>query len=714
MADVRIGVSADTKGLDSGLDNTAKGVDKVTDAVDDLGKGARRAAQEIDRVEVSARRLERVQKILQAELGRTVSPEEARSTIDRFEEMRQNRHLTGGAKIRQFRTFEDWHSGNASMFVDPREADRYRRRIITMATGSVPVAPGGGGGGGGGVWGTPDTPGSNMMRSGMRGAMRVGGGLLALSGIMGVMSMAGRAVEQSRGESMSTDQLLRSVGDVTGGFEDMRRTVRDSTRDLGVAFTDAAEMARQFAKEADADANVNIGTNLRTGMGMGRAYGLDPRVGVGFMAQMRHYGGIGGDDPSGRRMALLVAEAIERGGVTAKADELMSAVANFTTQVARLTLTNPNVAGFAGAMAGLTGMNVPGLGPNEAANMLMTANAAMARGGGMGEAGQNFTYGALTRAHGNINPMLAMAIAEQGLFGSGQSLANSRLGQFYAGRGMDVSGLSGTTNLELIRQEIDRQYGNSPLALDAFKNYFGLQSQGQALALYEMRGARLGGLEGLVGAAGLDVSQVSATGIQKLADIGAADPMTLRLRADEMMGRSDISDAERSRLGQLRSGTDTEALRTEMARIVATREQEANIGTDIRNSTVNIENKLTEIGAKVLPLIETIQSSVVKIANTLAPTEKTAWESTKDNAAAALMTLMSPATTARMLTQSMRESGGGDLPASNPAGSPSGSSRSVLDLNLTGRFLDMLGRPAAELDDTSVQVPLPNPAGVQR
>lgn len=113
------------------------------------------------------------------------------------------------------------------------------------------------------------------------------------------------------------------------------------------------------------------------------------------MAQARHFGQVGADDKDGRKFALMIAESIEKGGNTAKAGEVLTAVTNFSSQVARLALSTPNAAGFAGALAGLTSTHTPGLDPTNAASMLMQVDGSIRQGGGMGEAGLNFTYGAL-------------------------------------------------------------------------------------------------------------------------------------------------------------------------------------------------------------------------------------------------------------------------------------------------------------------------------
>lgn len=567
MTDVRIGVKAETHGMDAGMNRTDQQVNKVKRSVEDLGKAAKNTASEIDKIEEAARHLGRIQRMLSSEMGQPVSPAQTRAFVERMERNeRRNQH----------------------------EAQQRQQ----SSRGS-------------------------MVHAGMGSMKHMAGSMLAFAGITGAAAMAGKAIDLARSEALANDQLLRSVGDLKITFMDMRSQVRASTEGLGVAFVEAAAMAKQFVKESNAKPDSDIYGNLRTGIGMGRAYGFDPAIGVGFLAQMKHVGAMDSSDKNGRRMALMIAEAIQKGGVTAKADEVLSAVADFSSQVAKMSLSAPNVAAFAGSLSSLTSMHIPGLDPRNAASMLMTADASMRRGGALGEASMNLTYGAMNREYGNINPILAMGISEQGLFGTGAGFAKSSLGKWYSNHGMDLSGIKGSnvTNFEMVRRELELQYGaNNPMLLNAFQRQFGLQSQGQAAAMLNMKTHDLGGVAGLVEKAGLNVNEISATGIQNLAEIGTSSGSGLRSYAQKLLGRDDLSDSEKGRLSGLMGGSGPqadEALRVEMARIVSTREQEKNDATDIRDGITDIEKTLTRIGAGLLPAIATIQEAVVAMAETV-------------------------------------------------------------------------------------------------
>lgn len=612
--DIRIGVSADTSNTTTGLGQVEKGARKVVDSVKQIDDAAKKAG-------VSLQRLESIAAILSKEMGKAINPKQAEEFLRNFDNIRTNRNISGASKIRQFNSFEDWHANNHKLFLNQRDAESYKRRVFNFAGQGLPINVGGAGA-------PPHAPGSHQpanspgygrhagygtaAASGVSGLKMAAGAGLALAGITSVMAMAGRAVDLSRQESTNTDQLLRSVGDLDKTFDDLRSRVRSSGEGLGVLYTESAALAKQYAKIANGDGG-DIGENVRTGFGLARGYGLELGEGVGFMAQARHLGQIGADDKDGRKFALMIAESIEKGGNTAKAGEVLTAVTNFSAQVARLALTAPNASGFAGALAGLTSTHTPGLDPNNAASMLMQVDSSIRNGGGMGEAGLNFTYGALSRVMPGIDPIMAKAVMEQGAFGSGVS---EPVAEYAKRNGIKTPNFSGQDNLSLVMGEMDRQYGNSMTKLEATKNYFGLNSLSQAAALSNMDRKKLGGLQDLVGK---DISTLSASGIQNVARIGSAGDGELRQIAGKMMKDERFTETEKGAMSKSLESGNMDELRSVMAKAVAVREQEKNVGTETRDAVAELNNTLTKIGGQILPVITGIQEGVVAMASALAP-----------------------------------------------------------------------------------------------
>lgn len=617
--DIRIGVNADTSNTTSGLSSVETGAKKVVDRVKQIEEASNKAG-------ASLKRLEAIAKILTKEMGKAINPKQAEEFLRNFDRIRNNKSISGGSKIRQFGSFEDWHAQNHTLFLNQRDAENYKRRVFNFAGQNLPFGPGPTPFGPGGVpprasgfpaansagYGNRQSNLGAAASSGMNGLKMAAGAGLALAGITSVMAMAGRAVDLARQESTSTDQLLRSVGDLDKTFDDLRSRVRASGEGLGVLYTESAALAKQYAK-INNGAGGDIGGNVRTGFGLARGYGLELGEGVGFMANARHFGQVGADDKDGRKFALMIAESIEKGGNTAKAGEVLTAVTNFSAQVARLALSTPNAAGFAGALAGLTSTHGVGLDPANAASMLMQVDGSIRQGGGMGEAGLNFTYGALSRAMPGIDPIMAKAVMEQGAFGSGIS---PQVAEYAKRNGIKTPNFTGQDNLSLVMGEMDKQYGNSMAKLDATKNYFGLNSLSQAAAISNMDRKKLGGLQGLIGN---DISTLSASGIQNVARIGSADDGELKSIAAKLLKDDRLTDTEKGAISKNLDSGNMEDLRSTMAKAVAVREQEKNVGTETRDAVSELNNTLTKIGGQILPVITGIQEGVVAMATALSP-----------------------------------------------------------------------------------------------
>lgn len=599
----------DTKSAVTGLNRE---LDKTSSSAHKAGAGIKKTAADV------AKELERASKILSKEFNKPVSNAEAERFLEQFKRMQSNRHLSGGSKIRQFDTFEEWHRNNSAMFVNQRDAERYKRRVLTLAGqgafGSVPSLPVGGK--------APEESEHNNLLGAVPGkAMGLMRGALGLAGVMGAMAMAGRAVDLAKDEATASDQLLRSTGDLNQSFERLREQARQAGEGLGVAYTEAVQLSRHYATITNATGKDDLYGNMRTGFGLSRGYGLELAQGVTFMAQMRHAGSIGSDDQNGRKFALMIAESIEKGGNTAKAGEVLKAVSDFTAIATRLTLSPAHVTDYAGALAGLTATHTPGLDVNNSAAMLQTADQAMRQGGAYGEASLNLTYGALSQANGgNLNPMIAKMIMGKGMFGSGADLMEGPLGKFLKESGFDASKLSGTSNFELVRGKIFQQMGHTPGALEAMKNYFGLQSYEQAAALSTMKAQDVTGMQKrLKSMRGVDLQTVSASGLQNLAEIESASPEKLQELRKRISGRSDLTATDRERIEKAFATGNTEDQKNVLAAIMSTKEQEKNIGTETRDAVVNMDNELTKIGYYLLPALNTIRDAVTYMASNVNP-----------------------------------------------------------------------------------------------
>jgi hypothetical protein len=425
------GAEAGAKKIDKAVGYVAESVGDITDAaktagkaiddlakkVDGLGAKSKRAADAaVGQVRYTAERLEIIQEQLSREFGADVSPADARTAALNFETMRSKRGL-GSRSMRLAGDYSDW-LGTSRLGAGTAHARAYRRELL----------------------------GATMRGTGFAAS----GGMLALAGINGIMAMAGSAVDMATEESVGLDTLKRRAGDLGVSFDKLRQEARDATSGLGLTYVESTRLGQQFAKTAGDLRGVDIGKSIRTGTGFSRSFGLDPEEGVQFLGVMRRLN-VSGNDQSNRRLALMIAEAIEKGGYTAKADEVLAAVSDFASMATRTTYQTPNVGGFASYLTSLMKTGYPGLDPSGAAALLGTADASLRRGGGMGEAGMNFTYAALARRTQGLNdPILALGLASSGLFGTTRNTfgKGTPLGDSLGNTGI---GLDDVTNLEKVR-----------------------------------------------------------------------------------------------------------------------------------------------------------------------------------------------------------------------------------------------------------------------
>ncbi|MDP3327207.1 lytic transglycosylase domain-containing protein [Parvibaculum sp.] len=625
---IDIGVNANTGQAEASVKGIERAADGVAEALANVNKQARAAADGIKDVETQSQRLKNTQSILQRELGRDISSRDADHFLKSFDRLRSGRGI-GSRNVRGFNDFESWYQGHSGIFKNPGDAAAHRRRVLAMGMQGTSYAANYGAptGSHNDDDGRSQPVGMDFGRGVQRAqstAMAFGKSMLALAGLHSIVGMAGSAADMATEENVGLDTLKRAAGDLTTDFQKLRDEVRGSTDGLGVTYVEAARLSQQFAKTAGNLERVNIAGNVRTGIGFSRSYGLDPTEGVQFFGTMKRLGATGGDEQSARKLALMIGDAVNEGGYLGKADEILGAVADYATQITRITLATPNVGDYAAMLTSLIKTGLPGLDPQGAAALLNAADASVRRGGGMGEAGLNFSYAAIRRSSPGIDPVSAQAMMSGGLFGTTENTfgAGTALGDWYGARGIATPRSSNVTNFEKMRGLMRRQYGSSPYYLDAMKNFFGLSSVQQAAALDNMNPSDLTASQRLLGNAGVDISRLSASGIQGVSSIAGARGMgDLTSIYARTMGRSDISGADRGNLSAAFKTGDVEKLRHALVRVVGTYDQEKTEGSETRQSISDLKNELTRIGGSLLFPLNAIRDGVTMMSMALAPEE---------------------------------------------------------------------------------------------
>ncbi|WP_201401997.1 lytic transglycosylase domain-containing protein [Kaistia sp. 32K] len=440
-------------------------------------------------------------------------------------------------------------------------------------------------------------------------------GLLGGLGALGIGKVVGAATEKmgvAEDNAVAYDRLKRTLGDVNVSFGALKSVLESSADNVKVTFSEAAQLGSQFAKLGNltADQYKTLSGELQTGVGLSRAFGLDPSQGVGALGVARGMRMTSNEQDS-RKFALLIGETIARSNAFAKADEVMDAIAGYTTQQTRASL-GANVGGYAGLFSALTGSGIPGLDPTGAAGLLSRVNASLSAGGAKGEASQFMS--ATIGARYGLDPFQMQLWREGGAFATLDST-------FGAGSMASRFGMRGpggdTTWLGASLSEIRRQYGgNQGMLAHATANHLGI-NMNQAMAMLAIDPNQTGEMERRLGAAGVSLTDMNAAGIASMAKVmfgSDADRTSVAQALRSRTGAGSLSADEQRQLDMVMGGDDVGAQKELLTRLVASRDQEQTQGKDIRDSKAALDNIKTAVADKLIPLTQEMRNGIMHIA----------------------------------------------------------------------------------------------------
>jgi hypothetical protein len=465
---------------------------------------------------------------------------------------------------------------------------------------------------------------ANAASAGMSGGFSAGllglfGGLAALGIGKGIGAIKDK-VDAAGQEGVGYDTLKRTLGDVNVSFSLLRESLRAASYDIDTTFEQTQKLGTDFAKLSGMtrEQYKTLAEEVSVGGGFGRSFGMDPEQSNAFFAQMRQFQVTANVNES-KRLALMIGEAVGKTGQFGKMDEVLQAISGFAASQTRNSLASANVQGYAGQLAGFMASRVPGLDAQGSAAILGRVNGAIMGGGAIGEAGQNYLFSALGRRLG-LNPVQVALLQQQGAFGTGRMAfgAGSLFSQFSKKFGGGVSGAAATsddTNLSTILSKIQRDYGNNPsLMLNATARLLGV-NENQAMALHTIGPQSLGGMTDRMGRLGLDLGQLSATGISALSNIETGDRGALLSQADALRkSRKALSVDENKRLQAAIDGGDTEKLRDILTELTYSREQEQTDGSKTRESINQVDKTIQEMASKLVPLMTDMRYGIVHMA----------------------------------------------------------------------------------------------------
>lgn len=446
---------------------------------------------------------------------------------------------------------------------------------------------------------------SGGLRFGLAGAGMAGIG----AAIAGLVQAHGIATQ----EAHSVDFLKRQLGDIGVNFNTLRDLNRGASEGFGLSSVESAAYARQFARGGNLRGMGGLQDELRNAYGFSRAYGMDPSAGVGFFSSMRGVR-VTIDETSSKKLGAILAESLEKGGNVAQAQEVMAAVQQFATSVARQTLTMPNVEAFAGGISSLTRLKLPGLDAQGAGSLLMQADQAMRQGGAKGEASLNVAYSALSQANPGISAFGAKAMMGLGLFGTGKDLAASPWGR--------MTGFKSTgsmTNFEAVRNLIKANYGDKPEVFAAsLQGFFGLNEQ-QAAVMAGFTPDQLGGIARMTKRRGIDFGKINSAGMQSLASVAAARNMgDLLPTIHSVRDRKDIGEADRKALKAALDTGDFGKVQDTLTDILSRADQEMSEGKKSLEVQKQMETALARLGDGLIPATNMIRDGVGRLVNVFA------------------------------------------------------------------------------------------------
>lgn len=570
----------------------------------------------------------------------------------------------GTSRIRDTE-FDDWVSGGwRGHSIDQHEAERRRAGILRTVgvdlrgaggtgalargrSGALAGAAGGmlgsmlGGGDGGIAGAAGEAAGTGIgaaagwiFRSNPIG-MAVGAFASQLLGRGG--AAIDQKMEQAGSEAAIFADLRRSVGVTSTEFDELRGSVRYFSEGLGLAYNESAQLAKEFARISNARSGEDIGREVGDAAGFARGFGADPAAAVRYMATMRHLG-VSGNDTESRRLALHIGEAVQRGGTTAKMDEVLSVLQSQASNQARASLSAPEVGAMASFMSSLTGLSMYGMkgDPTNAGSAMSAVDAAMRQGGGFGEASKNFSLGLYQRMLPGLTALDMDFMNEQGAFGNiskafGRDSAAYKLAEARGDRAKMAQydqwvEQGGSRSVMAMQMEaLEQDYGRDTDELrKSIMSHFGVTG-GQASALYQAykNDPGLGDLEKTLADAGFgDISKLNNKQIAAVAEVASSDKDGILKQAERLRkldGANKLSKEDAAALEGAASGGNDEEMRKVVIRLTAAYDSTRDQGEQMRQTQANMASSMQELATKLIPATLAIKDGIAALVMKLAP-----------------------------------------------------------------------------------------------
>jgi hypothetical protein len=640
---IKIPVEADLGNIDQAVNKAQAAGEKATQGLIDQ---QRKFREEVERTKRTVEELQRL-------LGRTVTEDQARAL-----NARMGRYARSGGFGSEFLGDVDGFPGLMSRdfekkFSHAEEARRVREetlrrmlpaigiepqkpspssrwtRMAGAATGAVTGAIlGGGDGGFGGMLGGA--------AGGFAGtALALGnpiGGIIGSTLGAGLGSAIDRHLDRALTEALETSNLRKNLGGLSAEFDALREVSRSASSGLGMASTEFLQAERAFARTAATLPGEVQGlvSETRGAAQFARSLGLSPEAGITFFAQERQFRGTN-DEAGARRLGFSIAEAMNRGGLFSKADEVLQAVAGFTATAARSGLTTPNVGGYTDILAALAGQGGPYARDVQGAAGLLGRLDASFRGAAQGgsEGWRNFLLGGYQRAFGaEVNGLDLSNIQEGGLFGTLEGAigegsvawkaADPDTQRHYAAM-LAQAKARGAANIPFIDIQMaqlkQETGGNVQWMAAAAQRNMGIGSR-EFYALWEAYN-KPGGITGLYNKLKgyqVDPDTLPMGNIIALSQLATGGRDDLMKQANRLLSgdgyANKLTGEEADRLQKAMGSGNVEELRQAVVQLTANQEMK-DLGEKSLDALKKIENEITSLSAGLLPVMTNMRDAIL-------------------------------------------------------------------------------------------------------
>jgi hypothetical protein len=392
---------------------------------------------------------------------------------------------------------------------------------------------------------------------------------------------------------------------------------------MGMTSIESTRLAKQFSHNANTQSKDagSLAAEIRLASGFSRSLGLDPSQGVEAMSTLRNTRATT-DEAGSRKMAMTIAEAIAKGGMSSKGDEVLSAIANFAQSTARASLQAPNVTGYADYMSRMVGMKTPGLDVQGSASLLGKADAGIRSHSDL--ASEVFKLGAFTKAFGNNFTAPDMDLyTSQGAFGTAEGVADELLADK-------------TITPERRKSALDVKNSKNakrPIQ-DIMMDQLGTIAP-RGSALYEQAGAHLFGMEhnefrkyqqtyntdgGSVGmksrldSMGVNTAKLDPAKFMHMGALLGSNKDELKAEAEKLISGNGYSkgldDKQKGDLRKLIDAGGEDELRKKVIQLQEGREL-TDIGTATRNNTADIKQKIIDLSSTLLPAVNSVRDAIL-------------------------------------------------------------------------------------------------------